>query len=85
MTKKVDAKIPSVALQQRPEGGVRKYAKLNPTQLHQQTLSAREALYKRCVGAEAYAVDVLLPCCEEIIARYRMRGGEGPPEWQAHC
>jgi hypothetical protein len=70
MTKKVDSKIPSVALQQRFGSGVTKYAKLNPTQLHQQTLNAREAFFKMCVGAETYAVDVLLPYCEEIIARY---------------
>jgi hypothetical protein len=74
MTKKVDAKITSVALQHRSEGGVTKYAKLNPAQLHQQTLNAREAFFKMCVGAETYAVDVLLPYCEEIIARYRMPG-----------
>jgi hypothetical protein len=27
-----------------------------------------------CVGAETYAIDVLRPYCEEIIARYRMPG-----------
>jgi hypothetical protein len=74
MTKKVDAKIPSVALQQRSGSGVTKYAKLNPTQLHQQTLKARETFSKMCVGAEAYAIDVLLPFCDEIIARYKMPG-----------
>lgn len=74
MTKKADTKIPSVALQQRPEREVRKHAKLAPDKLHQQTLNAREAFFKMCVGAETYAVDVLLPYCEEIIARYRMPG-----------
>jgi hypothetical protein len=79
MTKKVDgkkvgAKIPSVALQQRSENGARRFAKLTPNELHQQTLNAREAFLKICVGAETYAVDVLLPYCEEIIARYRMPG-----------
>jgi hypothetical protein len=74
MAKKIDAKIPSVALQQRSVGGVTKYARLTPDQLHRQTLNARETLFKMCVGAEAYTVDVLLPYCEEIIARYRMPG-----------
>jgi len=83
--KAVDAKIPSVALQQR-SGGVTKYAELTPAQLHQQTLNARETFFKMCVGAEAYAVDVLLPYCVEIIARYRFAGrrDERSPEWQAH-
>jgi hypothetical protein len=72
--KKVDAKITSVALHQRSGCGVTKYAELNPTQLHQQTLKAREAFFKMCSGAEAYAVDVLLPYCDEIIARYKMPG-----------
>jgi hypothetical protein len=71
--KVMSAKIPSVALQQR-SGGVTKYAELNPAQLHQRTLKAREAFFKMCVGAEAYAVNVLLPYCEEIIARYSMPG-----------
>src|SRR5580704_746934 len=73
-TKKADAKVPSVALQQRSGTGVTKYAKLTPVQLHQQTLNARETFFKMCIGAEAYAVDVLLPYCEEIIARFRMPG-----------
>lgn len=74
MTKKANAQIACVAMQQRSGGGVTKYAEINPTQLHQQTLKAREAFFKMCVGAETYAVDVLLPYCEEIIARYRMPG-----------
>jgi hypothetical protein len=74
MTKKADAKITSVALQHRSGSGVTKYAKLNPTQLHQQTLSAREALYGKCVDATNYTYDVVLPYCEEIIARYKMPG-----------
>ena len=74
MTKRVGTKIPCVALQQRSGDGVRKYAKLTPDQLHQQTLTARETLFTMCVGAETYAVDVLLPYCEEVIARYKMPG-----------
>jgi hypothetical protein len=27
-----------------------------------------------CVGAETYAIDILRPYCEEIIARYKMPG-----------
>jgi hypothetical protein len=74
-TKKVtSAKIPPVALHQRSGSGVSKYGKLTPVQLHQQTMNAREAFSKMCVGTETYAVDVLLPYCEEIIARYRMPG-----------
>jgi len=74
MTNKVDTKISSVAMQQRSGDGVRKYAELTPSQLHQQTLNAREALFTMCVGAETYAIDVLRPYCEEIIARYKMPG-----------
>jgi hypothetical protein len=79
-TKKVAGmKIASVALQQRSgeqgsENGVRKYAELPPDQLHRQTLSAREALFGMCVDAKTYTYDVVLPYCEEIIARYRMPG-----------
>lgn len=79
-TKKAEeTKIPSVAMQHRSgqqgsEKGVRKYVKLTPVQLHQQTLKARETFSKMCVGAEAYAIDVLLSYCDEIIARYRMPG-----------
>jgi hypothetical protein len=72
-TKKVDTNNTSVALQQR-SGGVRKYSNLTPNQLHQQTPNARVAFLTLCVGVEAYAVDVLLPYCEEIIARYKMPG-----------
>jgi hypothetical protein len=72
--KTAQTKTPSVALQQRSEDGRRKYAKLTPDQLHRQTLNARETLFAMCVGTESYAVDVLLPYCEEVIARYRMPG-----------
>src|ERR1700722_15016164 len=34
----------------------------------EQTLNARDTLLKMCAGAETYAIDVLLPYCEEIIA-----------------
>jgi hypothetical protein len=74
VTKKADTKVPSVALQQRSDGGVTKHAKLTQHQLHQQTLKARETLFKMCDGAEKYAVDVVVPYCEEIIARYKMPG-----------
>ena len=66
--------IASVAMQQRSENGARKHAKLTPNQLHQQTLNARQVFFGMCVGAETYAVDVLLPYCEEVIARYKMPG-----------
>jgi hypothetical protein len=61
-------------MQQRSGSGVGKYAKLAPDQLHQQTLKARETFFKMWVGAEAYAIDVLLPYCEEVIQRYKMPG-----------
>ena len=73
-TKAADTKSASVALQQRSEDGAKKFAKLTPNQLHLQTLSARQVFVGMCVGAEAYAVDVLLPYCEEIIARFKMPG-----------
>src|SRR6266496_2124594 len=73
-TKVMGAKIPSVAPQQRSGRGVTKYAELNPAQLHQQILKARDTFFQMCVGAEAYAVAVLLPYCEEVIERYRMPG-----------
>jgi len=73
-TKAEVTKITSVATQQRSENGVKKYAKLTTDQLHQQTLGARHVFFGMCVGAEAYAVDVLLPYCEEIIARHKMPG-----------
>jgi hypothetical protein len=86
MTKKVDAKITSVALQHRSGSGVTKYSKLNPAQLHQQTLNARGAFFKMCVGAETYAVDVLLPYLrgDHRTLQDAGGGGKGPPEWQAH-
>jgi hypothetical protein len=73
-TKPETTKLTSVATQHRSENGVKKYAKLTTDQLHQQTLGARHVLFGMCVGAAAYATDVLVPYCEEIIARYKMPG-----------
>jgi hypothetical protein len=73
-TKAAGSKVACVAMQQRPEDGVRKYAKLTPDQLHRRTLNARETLFKMWVGTETYAIDILVPYCVEIIARYRLPG-----------
>jgi len=72
--KTAGSKVAPVAMQQKSGSGVTKYAGLNPVQLHHQTLKARETLFKMCMGAETYAIDVLLPYCEEVIARYKMPG-----------
>jgi hypothetical protein len=42
--------------------------------LHLETLDARDKFFKKCDGAEKYAINVLLPYCEEIIRRYKMQG-----------
>lgn len=64
----------SVALQQKSQQRTKKHATLTPDQLHLGTLAARDMFFEKCVGAEKYAIDVLLPYCEEIIRRYRMPG-----------
>jgi hypothetical protein len=74
VTKKLIARNTSVATQQKSGCNVKNLADLPTDQLHQATLEARETLFQKCVGAESYAVDVLLPYCEEIIKRYRMQG-----------
>jgi hypothetical protein len=61
-------------MQQKTGQAVGKYSALTTDQLHQETLKARETFFEMCVGAERYAVDVLLPYCEEIIERYKMQG-----------
>lgn len=61
-------------MQQKTGKTVGKHSALPPDQLHQETLKARETLFQKCVGAERYAVDVLVPYCEEIIERYKMQG-----------
>jgi hypothetical protein len=37
-------------------------------------LHSRDTLYSKCVEAEAFIIDVLLPYCEEVIERYRQPG-----------
>jgi hypothetical protein len=74
VTKKLIARNASVAMQQKTGQAVGKYSALTTDQLHQETLKARETFFEMCVGAERYAVDVLLPYCEEIIERYKMQG-----------
>jgi len=64
----------SVATQQKSKQTFNKYACLTPNQLHLETLDAREKFFEKCSGAEKYAIDVLLPYCEEIIRRYKMQG-----------
>jgi len=64
----------SVASQQKSQRTRSKHASLTPDQLHQETLDARKTFFEKCVGAEKYAIDVLLPYCEEIIRRYKMQG-----------
>ena len=64
----------SVASQQKSQQTPIKYASLTPNQLHLATLDARDKFFKKCDGAEKYAIDVLLPYCEEIILRYKMQG-----------
>ena len=61
-------------MQQKSKQTVGKPSALTTDQLHQETLKARETLFQKCIGAERYAVDVLLPLCEEIIKRYKMQG-----------
>ena len=36
--------------------------------------TARDEFFDKCVGAQSYAKDVLIPYCEEIIKRYKMQG-----------
>jgi hypothetical protein len=64
----------SVATQQKSKQTPNKYACLTPKQLHLETLEAREKFFEKCSGAEKYAIDVLVPYCEEIIRRYKMQG-----------
>ncbi len=64
----------SVATQQNSHRTRNQYATLTPNQLHLKTLDARNTFLEKCVGAEKYAIDVLLPYCEEIIRRYKMQG-----------
>jgi len=64
----------SVASQQKSQQTSNKYASLPPNQLHLETLDARDKFFKKCDGAEKYAIGVLLPYCEEIIRRYKMQG-----------
>lgn len=64
----------SVALQQKSQQPKRKLSNLTPEELHQGTLDARNIMFEKCVGAEKYAIDVLVPFCEEIIRRYKMQG-----------
>jgi hypothetical protein len=71
MPKRADAASASVALRQKVAG---KYASLTTDQLHRETLNARKAFFDKCVGAQSYAIDVLLPYCQEIIRRYKMQG-----------
>src|ERR1019366_845097 len=74
MTKDANANHASVAMQQKSRRTISKYANLTPEQLHHETLNARNTLFEKCVGAEKYAIDVLVPYCEEIIRRYKMQG-----------
>jgi hypothetical protein len=74
MTKDANANNASVAMQQKSRRTISKYANLTPDQLHQETLSARDVFFEKCVGAQSYAIDVLLPYCQEIIRRYKMQG-----------
>lgn len=67
-------RITSVATQQKAGRTISKYANLTPDQLHQETLNARNTLFEKCVGAEKFAIDVLVPYCAEIIRRYKMQG-----------
>jgi hypothetical protein len=64
----------SVATQQKSHRTRNQYATLTPNQLHLKTLDARNTFLEKCVGAEKYAIDVLVPYCEEIIRRYKMQG-----------
>ena len=50
------------------------YANLTNDQLHQSVLQIRENFYNRYVETKQYAIDVLVPVCEAIIARYKMSG-----------
>ena len=74
MTANVIARNASVASQHKTGQTVGKHSALTTDQLHQETLKARATLFQMCVGAESYAVDVLVPYCEEIIERYKMQG-----------
>src|ERR1039458_4796175 len=74
MTKDANANNASVAMQQKSRRMISKYANLTPEQLHHETLNARNTLFEKCVEAEKYAIDVLVPYCEEIIRRYKMQG-----------
>lgn len=74
MTTNVIARNASVAMQQKTAQTVGKHSALPTDQLHQEMLKARDTFLQKCVGAESYAVDVLLPYCEEIIERYKMQG-----------
>jgi hypothetical protein len=74
VTKKLIARNASVAMQQKTGQAVGKHSALPTDQLHQATLSARNALFEKCVETHKHAVEVLLPYCEEIIRRYKMQG-----------
>jgi hypothetical protein len=66
------ASASSVASQQKVT--VAQLPALNNSQLHAQTQKARDEFFDKCVGAQSYAKDVLIPHCEEIIKRYKMQG-----------
>ena len=73
MSTNANTKNTSVALQQKSHTEVA-YARLTNNQLHQEMLAARDCFLQRCVETHDYAVDVLIPACKEIIARYKMQG-----------
>jgi hypothetical protein len=66
------ASASSVARQQKVT--VAQLTALNNAQLHAQTQKARDEFFGKCVGAQSYANDVLIPYCEQIIKRYKMQG-----------
>ena len=66
------ASASSVASQQKIT--VAQLTVLNDLQLHAQTQKARNEFFGKCVGAQSYAKEVLIPYCEEIIRRYKMQG-----------
>jgi hypothetical protein len=47
---------------------------LTNNQLHLATKKARNEFFNKCVGAETFAQNELLPLCEEIIARFKQPG-----------
>lgn len=63
----------SVASQQKVDTKV-EYAKFTNAELHREMVAVRNTLFSKCVDAQKYAAEVLIPACEAIIARYRMQG-----------